>query len=148
MEGFRRASLLYVLFCCTLTGSHVISIQIGFTELFHNLSTDINKLKGVVYNFFLSNTLQTLPSDSRALYAQTPIFVVEIMAQRSASDLFHLLKSKTSYCDIFHFLDFIESIANKIGDQEAKKIVSYNKKAIQCMKKDEITSYMEKKTQF
>ena len=29
--------------------------------------------------------LHTLPSDSRALYAQTPIFVVEIMAQRSAS---------------------------------------------------------------
>ena len=97
MECFRRASLLYLYFCCTLTGSHVISIQIGFTQLFDNLSTDINELKGVVYNFFLNNTLQTLPSDSRALYAQPPIFVVEIMAQRSASDLFHLLKSKTPY---------------------------------------------------
>ena len=131
-------------FCCALTGSHVISIRSGFTQLFHNLSTDINKLKGVVYKFFLNNILQSSTSVSSSLDAQTPIFVVEIMAQRSASDLFHLLKSKTPYCGIFNFLDFIESITNKIGNEEAKKIVSCSKKAIHCMKKDEITSYMEK----
>ena len=76
--------------------------------------------------------------------AQIPIFVVENMAQKSASDLFNLLKSKTPYCDIFNFLEFIESITNKIDDKEAKKIVSCSKKAIYCMKKDEITQYMEK----
>ena len=66
------------------------------------------------------------------------------MAQKSASDLFNLLKSKTPYCDIFNFLDFIESITNKIGDEKAKKIVSCSKEAIFCMKKDEIIPYMDK----
>ena len=128
-------------FCCALIGSHVISIQSGFTQLFHNLSTDIIELKGVVYKFFLDNILQSSTSVSSSLDEQTPIFVVEIMAQNSAGNLFHLLKSKTPYCDIFNFLDFI---TNKIGNEEAKKIVSCSKKTIHCMKKDEITSYMKK----
>ena len=128
----------------SLTGSHVISIRTGFTPLFHNLSKDINEFKEVVYKFFLDSIQQSSSSGFGASEAQTPIFVVEIMAQRSISDLFHLLKSKTPYCGIFNFLDFIENITKKLDNEEIKKIVSCSKNAICCMKKDEIIPYMEK----
>ena len=129
-------------FCYPLIGSYNISIRTGFT-LFQNLSTDINELKEVVYKHFLSSIQRSSPADSSGLEPQTPIFVVEIMAQKSASDLFQLLKSKTPYCDIFNFLDFIESITKSIDNEEVKKIVSSSKKAILCMKKDEIIQYMK-----
>ena len=97
-----------------------------------------------MYKHFLSSIQQSSPGDSSGLGPQIPIFVVEIMAQQSASNLYDLLKSKTPYCDIFNFLDFIESITKSIGNDEAKKIVSCSKKAILCMKKDEIIPHMEK----
>ena len=97
----------------------------------------------MVYKFFV-NSIQSSSGDSSDLEQQIPIFVVEIMAQKSASDLHQLLKSKTPYCGIFNFLDFIENITNNIGNEEVKKIVSCSKKAIFCMKKDEIMQYMKK----
>ena len=66
------------------------------------------------------------------------------MAQKSESDLFQLLKSKTPYCDIFNFLDFIENITNKISNEEVKKIVSCSKEALHCKKLDDILPYIDK----
>ena len=127
---------------CPLIGSYVISILTELTQLFQNLSTDITELKKTVYKHFLSSILQSSSGDSSSLEPQIPIFVLEIIAQNIASDLFHLLKSKTPYCDTFDFLDFTESITNKIDNEEAT--VSCSKKAIFHIKKDEIIPYMEK----
>lgn len=74
----------------------------------------------------------------------TPIFVIEIMGQTSVSGLFDFLKSKTPYCNVFNFLDFIEQIINKIGNDGNKKVVLGWKEILHHMKKDDILSYMEK----
>ena len=74
---------------------------------------------------------------------QQPIFVLKILAQKSGNDLFYFLKSKTPYCDLFNFLEFIEQITNKIGDESAKKIVSRSKELLYHTKKDDILPYME-----
>ena len=65
------------------------------------------------------------------------------MAQKSGNDLFHFLKSKTPYCDLVNFLEFIEQITDKIGDENAKKIVSGSKEVLYQMKKDDIMPYVE-----
>ena len=72
-----------------------------------------------------------------------PVFLSEIMAQKSEEDLFNLLKSDTPYCDCFNFLDFIESITKEISNEEVKEIVSRSKEALCCIKIDDILPYLD-----
>ena len=99
---------------------------------------DISDLKEATYKTF-ENIFQFA---TNTLENQTPIFVLEIFAQKSESELYHLLKSKTPYCNLFNFLDFIEQIANTINNKDARKTISENKEILYHMRKDEIMSYM------
>ena len=65
------------------------------------------------------------------------------MAQESENDLFHLLKSKTPYCDFFNFPDFVESITKKISNEEVKEIILRSKEALSCMKYNDILPYLD-----
>ena len=84
---------------------------------------DISDLKEATYKTF-ENIFQFA---TNTLENQTPIFVLEILAQKSESELYHLLKSKTPYCNLFNFLDFIEQIANTINNKDARKTISESK---------------------
>ena len=113
-------------------------------DLFINkLSTNIHDLKEIIHNYFL-DSFDKSPTNTN-LEKQIPFFVLEIMAQKCESELFHMLESQTPYCDIFNFFNFIEKITDKIDSEEVKKKVSCCKDALYCMKMDDILPYVDNK---
>lgn len=130
----------------TVNFHHILGPQVVKSKLeklfINQLSPNIKSLKEIVYKFFFDNFKKS--PYNVCLERQTPVFILEIMAQNSENDLFDLLKSKTPFCDIFNFLDFIESITNEIRNEEVKEIVSWSKEAINCMKSEDVLPYMDK----
>ena len=122
-----------IIYSYVFVESPVSSLQSRFEQLFMKLG-NISDLKEVTYKIF---------ENSFRFATNIPIFVLKILAQQSESELYNLLKSKTPYCNLFNFLDFIEQIANTINNKDAKKTISDNKEILYHMRKDEIMSYME-----
>ena len=100
-------------------------------------------MKEAIYNAFQQSIHQSALSDYEK---QTPVFVLDIMTQKSGDELFSLLESKTPYCNIFNFLQFIEQIADKLGNSDAKEIISESKKILHQIKKDDIMPHVEKES--
>ena len=121
--------------------SQVVSLKIQYKQVFDMLSDNINELKEAIFEAFQENIHQSAVSD---MDRQRPVFVLEIMAQNSSDELFHLLKSRTPYCSLFNFLKFIEQIADKLGNKDAKEIIAESKEILYNIKKDDIMSYLEK----
>ena len=126
---------------CTQLGPQIVRSDLE--KLFINqISINLQHLKDIVYKFFLENFDN--PTSNVSLERQMPVFIISIMAQTSENDLFHLLKSETPFCDFFNFLDFIENITKKISNEKVKKIISRSKKALYCMKSNEVLPYLDK----
>ena len=100
-------------------------------------------MKEAIYNTFRENIHQSALSDYEK---QTPLFVLEIMTQKSGDGLFHLLTSKTPYCSLFNFLKFIEQIADKLDNRDVKETISKSKEILYQMKKDDIMPYIKKES--
>ena len=105
------------------------------------LSDDINELKEAIYYTFQENIHQSGIMDFEI---QRPDFVWEILIQKSAIELFDLLKSKTPYCSIINFLKFIEQVADKLDNKDAKEVISASKKILYSISKDDIMPHVDK----
>ena len=101
-------------------------------------------MKEIIYKNFLEIIHRSTTND---LERQIPIFVLEILTQKSGSDLFHLLQSNTPYCDLFNFIDFFEQIIEKIDEnvESITKVISRSKEILYCMTKNEINLYVKNK---
>ena len=97
-------------------------------------------MKEAIYNTFQENIHQCTASH---LQEQTPPFVLETLAQKSVDGVLHVLKSRTPYCGLINFLHFIEQIADKLCNIDAKKVIIESKEILYHMKKDDVMPYVE-----